>query len=361
MYRSLSLRVKESDRMGKKQDESFWSRAIRYRLGGQVHWIQAGKAWEDDETWRDGTLLAYDGETATVAFHSPFESGGDTDPDSEGTGAEFDGEFARAAFDLEEAAVENLPLGGQVWVTDRWNVLAFPDEKGNAFALRPEREMEGTLFARIGVSHLRFLLARAVEEPVEEQHDSDELAYGTVTGLDDVTRFSIIPMEDAVYAAEIIEIVNSCSTWGEVREMATAEHLDALLGRAGYGSVDEYIQDLSVGRPIPGAAEYGAEMFAELGHTEPPKDDEPFDPNDIEGYQTADFPPATEYIQEEFLPKDLADEFGFRFETTFNGTFLQLPPESGPPIVAAMEKLGYRCTERSDLFRTEIMRFDWMG
>jgi hypothetical protein len=168
-------------------------------------------------------------------------------------------------------------------------------------------------------------------------------------------------MEDAVYAAEIIEIVNSCSTWGEVREMATAEHLDALLGRAGYGSVDEYIQDLSVGRPIPGAAEYGAEMFAELGHTEPPKDDTPFDPDDIEGYQTADFPPATEYIQEEFLPKDLADKFGFRFETTFNGTFLQLPPESGPPILAAMEKRGYQCTERSDLFHTEIMRFDWLA
>ena len=283
------------------------------------------------------------------------------DADSPGTVPKFDGEFARAAFDLEEAAVENLPLGGQVWVTDRWNVLAFPDEQGNALALRPERDMEGTLFARIGESHLRFLLGRAVEESLEEQDDSVELAFGTVTGLDDVTRFSIIPMEDAVYAAEIIEIVNSCSTWGEVREMATAEHLDALLGRAGYGSVDEYIQDLSVGRPIPGAAEYGAEMFAELGHTEPPKDDIPFDPNDIEGYQTADFPPATEYVQEEFLPKDLADKFGFRFETTFNGTFLQLPPESGPPIVTAMEKLGYRCTERSDLFRTEIMRFDWMG
>jgi len=196
--------------MAKKHGGALRGGIAQYRLGGQVHWIQAGKAWEDDETWRDGILLAFDGDTATVALHNPNDIAADANSSVQVTAAKNDGEFARAAFDLEEASVDNLPLGGIVWVTERWGVLAFPDERGNAIALRPEDGMAGTLFARIGVSRLRFLLARIVEEPAEEEGEEPvELAYGTVTGLDGVTRFSIIPMEDAVYAAQIIEVVNS--------------------------------------------------------------------------------------------------------------------------------------------------------
>ena len=77
--------------------------------------------------------------------------------------------------------------------------------------------------------------------------------------------------------------------------------------------------------------------------------------------QTGDFPPMPAYVQEEILPKDLADEYGYRYETMFNGTCLELSPESGPPIVEAMEKLGYRCTEKPELFYAELDRFQWMG
>ena len=107
--------------MGQKQDESFWSGTTQYRLGGHVHWIQAGKAWEDDASWRGGVLLTYDDGTATVAFHTPLEAGGVMDADSPGTVPKFDGEFARAAFDLEEA------LAGEV-VEGLLNV--FPDRLG---------------------------------------------------------------------------------------------------------------------------------------------------------------------------------------------------------------------------------------
>ena len=162
--------------MEQTHDEIRDGGTVRYRLGGQVHWIQAGKAWEDDETWRAGILLAYEGKTATVAFHDQAGSGGHSSSDTEKPTAKDDGEYARAAFDLEEAAVENLPLGGLVWVTERWGVLAFPDEHGNAIALRPADGMAGTLFARVGVSRLRFLLARVAEEPDDEQEDSVELA-----------------------------------------------------------------------------------------------------------------------------------------------------------------------------------------
>jgi hypothetical protein len=333
----------------------------RYRLGGQVHWIQAGKAWEDDETWRDGILLAYDGETATVMFDDQAGSGEESSSEAEGVTGKDDGEYARAAFDLEEAAVENLPLGGVVLVTERWYVLAHPDEHGNAIALRPADGMAGTLFARVGTNRLRFLLARRVDEPTEQEDGVVELAYGTVTGLDDVTRFSIIPMADAEYAAQVIDIFNGCATWGEVRETATPEQYADIAGRAGYGTIDEYLQDLNIGRPIPGAAEYGAEKYAELGHAGPPADDEPFDPNIIEGVQTGDFPPMPAYVQEAILPEDLADEYGYRYETMFNGTCLELSAESGPPIVEAMEKLGYRCTEKPELFYAELDRFQWMG
>lgn len=347
--------------MEKQHDTDMSETIAHYRLGGQVHWIQAGKAWEDDKTWRCGTLHAYDGETATIVFQDPDDSGKNSSSHEPVTSDENGGKYARAAFDLEEAAVENLPLGGLVWVTEQWGVLAFPDEHGNAVALHPTAGMVGTLFARIGTSQLRFLHARRVEEPIEMEDEGVELAYGTVTGTDGVTRFSIIPMEDAEYAARVIDVVSSCATWGEVREMADGDLYDDLLGRSGFGTVEEYVQDLNIGRPIPGAVEHGTERFAELGVSGPPEDDEPFDWEVIEGWQTADFPPATETIQEAFLPQDLADEFGFRSETTFNGTFLELPPESGPPIVAAMEDLGYRCVERPELFRTEMFRFEVTG
>lgn len=48
------------------------------------------------------------------------------------------------------------------------------------------------------------------------------------------------------------------------------------------------------------------------------------------------------------------------FETVFNGTFLELPPESGPLIIEAMEQLGYQCVERLELFLTEACRFAMM-
>ena len=128
------------------------------------------------------------------------------------------------------------------------------------------------------------------------------------------------------------------------------ELYDDLLGRCGYGTLDDYLQHLAIGRPVPGAVEYGTEAFDELAHSGLPDDDEPFDELHISGYQDGDFPPAPDYLQDQLLPDDLADEWGHKMETIFNGTYLKLPPESQQPIVSAMEKLGYTCVEDPGLF-----------
>jgi hypothetical protein len=329
---------------------------VRYRISPRVNPTQARLAWEDVGTWAPGFLLAYDGETATVAMLEdvdlvPQGSEGDAAPSL----VDEDG-LARGGFDLAETSTDGLPVGGLVWVTERWSILAFPDEHGNAIARLPASRMVGSLFILAGAGRLRFLLARVVDDPVEQEADPEELVYGTVTGLDGVECFLINRRADAEYAAEIMEVIGSCSTWGEVRELASLDLYDELLSRCGYGTLDDYLQHLKIGVPIPGAFDVGAEAFDELGHTEFPDDDDAFDAMGISGYQDGDFPPAPDWLQEQLLPRSLAAEYGRAFETVFNGTYLELPPESGSAIVAAMEALGYRCVEDPRLF-TAAFRF----
>jgi hypothetical protein len=292
-------------------------RVVRYDIRGTVHPIQARKAWEDNDTW-----LA-----AVVVAHA-------------------DG-FIDVLFLAESEDADDVPIGRPVWVTERWGVLAYADENGNAIAIKKLADMPQSVFALAGAERLGFVSVRRVED---EQPDLDELVYGTVTDLGGDNCFFINRRVDAEYAAEIEEVVRSCSTWGEVREVASLELYDDLLSRCGYGTLDDYLQHLKIGRPIRGAFEMGAETFEELGHSGLPDDDEPFDADEISGYIDGDFPPAPDYLQDQLLPDDLADEYGHKMETIFNGTYLKLPPESQQPIVAAMEKLGYRCVEDPDLF-----------
>ena len=148
------------------------------------------------ESWIPGVLLAIDGDTATVRFVDESDLAGGIPPDVQVGGAD-DGEMARGAFQIKEASFKDLPVGDLVWVTERWGVLAFADEDGNAFALRPLTGMAGTIFVRAGAGQLRFLLARFVDEVAEPEgepeEEFDEFVYGTVTGLDGVDRFFVVP------------------------------------------------------------------------------------------------------------------------------------------------------------------------
>lgn len=49
-------------------------------------------------------------------------------------------------------------------MTERWGVLAYADEDGNAVAIRPLAELTDSIFTRIGHGRLRFVVARLVDD-----------------------------------------------------------------------------------------------------------------------------------------------------------------------------------------------------
>ncbi len=321
--------------MEKRHDESREGKTARYRLGGNVHWIQARKAWEDADSWKPGVLLAIDGDTATVRFVDKSSLWGSIPPEVPAGGSEDDGEMARGAFRIEEASLEGLPVGELVWVTERWGVLAFADEDGNAFALRPPSGMAGTIFVLAGAGKLRFLLSRFVDEVADPgdqpEKELEEFVYGTVTGLDMVDRFFVVPRDTAEDTAQVVDVVTSCTTWGEVREMASDEQYYSLLYGAGF---DE---------------------------TDPPEDGDRFDPNEVDGLQSVEYPMTHEVAQELYLPNDLLLRYGEVEERFLEGRVWTIPVENGPALVAELEKRGHRCTENVAVLAAEHDRFEWMS
>jgi hypothetical protein len=125
----------------------------RYEVTGNPHPIQARKAWEDNDTWMAGTLLAFDDGLATIAFGNREEP----------------------------VTAPGLRLGGPVWVTERWGVLAFADEDGNAVAIRPLEELSESILTRVGHGRLQFVTVRLVDEV---QEDQEQGAGGFVGGIE---------------------------------------------------------------------------------------------------------------------------------------------------------------------------------
>ena len=107
-----------------------------YGPGKTIHWIQARKAWEDNETWKVGTLEGVDGELIRVRF--PDET------------------VIYWSQDAKHAA-DYLDGGGRrVVVTDRWRILAIPSMSGNVIGLSDEWA-PGSVFALTESPNPRFI------------------------------------------------------------------------------------------------------------------------------------------------------------------------------------------------------------
>jgi hypothetical protein len=315
-----------------RQNEIGAQGETQYEVLRGAHWIQARKASTDTEHWMDGYVTERSNTLVTVCFEITPSSCGGSNADDVPTERAVESVELSSPPRLWEL-MHDIQVGSQVQINERWHVIAFV----------PSGSSGGR----------RFLSIRVIE-PL------GVFAYATTTGFDGETRFQIVPLSDAEHLAHVVDVVNSCSTWGEVEEMADSQVYEELLGRAGYGTLEEYSQDLHIGRPIPGAFAVGEARYEAIDHDGLPEKDDPFDPNEIEGLQTLDYPPTPEYLQEMHLPGDIAERYGHRNETIFNGTFLEISPGYGPAIVAEMEKIGYRCVERDDLFAADRDRLEWL-
>jgi hypothetical protein len=272
-----------------------------YQIGGTIHPIQARKAWEDEESWREAVVVDQNGDIVEVAF---------IDDD------------------------ETSPAAGSsqhVWISDRRHILAVADDAGNAIAVHPPDEMpEGSVFARAGAQRLRFIPARGTE-PVD-------FLYGNVVGIDGEPYFYIVPYDDAFEVAEIVDIVTSCTTWGEVRRKASPFRLREILAEAGYGDLYEF-------------AEEGDRSEDDL-----PSDDDPFSKDLLGSYMTLHYPPTFEAIQGWSLPADILTTYGV--DGSVPGfSHAVIHPERGPDAVAELEAQGFRCVENAAFLQSSMDRF----
>ncbi len=80
-----------------------------------------------------------------------------------------------------------------------------------------------------------------------------------------------------------------------------------------------------------------------------PKDEDRFDPYEIDSFHSADWPQPLALTQFFCLPAEVVRTYGRSYETSINGTFAELEPEEGMEAVAMMEQLGFRCVEDEDL------------
>lgn len=193
----------------------------------------------------------------------------------------------------------------------------------------------------------------------DDQVDPEmDLVYTTLRGLDDVDRFEIAPKDVMEYAAQVINVATSCTTWGEVREMATSEIYQEFLDRAGYGGIDGYLNHVGEGKAIRGHEAMAMDKYFHMDFDSLPPDDAEFLIEDVDGYMVGDFPPMSGYAQTMCLPADVLDEYGERYETTLNGTFTDIPAHNAEAVLATLRSRGYRCEENRGLFVTEMFRFE---
>lgn len=161
-------------------------------------------------------------------------------------------------------------------------------------------------------------------------------------------EFYVLPREAADEINEVLALFDACSTWGDLRRMASPERHREILGLAGYGELGDVAAHLMIGRPVPGAMASALESFD--ADAQPPGDDELFDPfEDVAAAGDGDYPSDPRYVMNLTVPGDIIDHYGERFETVFNGVYARFPALAAAEVVNELRRRGHTCTEDPDL------------
>lgn len=293
----------------------------RFTLDPIAHYIQARKAVEDSEAWRAATVVDAGDDTVTLAV----------------------GDWTTH---------EHLPPGQPLWISERRSVIAVPSESGNVFSTGYGRE--GSIFEIADADRLHFGTIRRIEHP-DPEHD---LLWTTLRGIDDIDRLLIAPRTDMRYITDVVEVMTSCTTWGEVREAASRDLYEELLIRAGRGSLEEYLAIAEGVAPVRGYEAELAKDYATRDHSSTPNDDEPFSAEDIEGYMCLDWPPTVPSIMHRIIPTDIAHTHGRPYRTVINGDYLDIDAEQAGPVITELRARGYRCYRDRVPFIKDMFRMD---
>src|SRR5438309_2112473 len=94
----------------------------------------------------------------------------------------------------------------------------------------------------------------------QRPNGTDEIIVGTLSYNDEI--LIALPRSAVNYLADLFKALAS-ATWGEVRRnSANSEIYAEILGQAGYGSAEEYVSKIDIGRPVPGALEAALHDYA---------------------------------------------------------------------------------------------------
>lgn len=294
---------------------------IRFELTPLQHYIQARKAVEDTDGWRAVTVIDEEDGVVTLAV----------------------GDWTTH---------EQLPPGQPMWITERRGVIAVPSERGNVFSTGYGRE--GTIFETADADKLHFATIKATERPAPEQ----DLLWTTLRGLDDIDRLLIAPRTDMRYILDVVDVMTTSTTWGDVKKKATRELYEEILVRSGRGSLDEYLAIAQDVAPVRGYEAELAKEYERRGYSSMPADHEPFDAEEVEGYIIGDWPQMVETIMERLIPRELAQRHGQLVHTVISGDYLHIPAEHAGPVVADLRDLGYRCFRDPAPFIRDMFRFE---
>lgn len=74
-----------------------------------------------------------------------------------------------------------------------------------------------------------------------------------------------------------------------------------------------------------------------------PQDDQVFALDDIPGYVDGDWPEWPAQLMLKLVPSAIADRYGNKVDSVFNGTFLEFDAADEEKIVAEMNATGFTC------------------
>lgn len=153
----------------------------------------------------------------------------------------------------------------------------------------------------------------------------EEFVYGVVRE----DELVLIPLDQARDLATLWPALTGSGTWGELRSRISANDYAEILERLGEAADGEEDEE---------------------GDVEPP-DDEPFDPEDIHGYNDGDWPSYPPRHMPDWLPGDLIDQYAHFEDSMLSGLYVTIDPAHTRAIIDALEQRGHRCTEDADLVR----------
>ncbi|WP_167330085.1 hypothetical protein [Rhodococcoides fascians] len=114
-------------------------------------------------------------------------------------------------------------------------------------------------------------------------------------------------------AHELVLLRTGVSTWGQARTMLTPSRWDEI-----------------------------AEILADA-EIDLPQDDQIFLLDDIPGHVDGDWPEWPAQLMLKLVPSAIADRYGNKVDSVFNGTFLEFDAADEEKIVAEMNATGFTC------------------